>query len=150
MTVELARVGKNMDGYITPTWITLLITDCGTETQWRNLYLYEFYTTSRHVCREKLMLPATNKNLAQLSEAKVFSKLSIAAGFWQNNHAKETELIVLLSLYSESTISSNGSHVVYIYTQRNFKRILFLCVKTCLASFNLFMMHYSMANQART
>ena len=48
---------------------------------------------NRSVCRERHILPAVDHILAQLSGAKVFTKLDANAGFWQVKLSKESALL---------------------------------------------------------
>jgi len=48
---------------------------------------------NRSVCRERHILPTVDHILAQLSGAKVFTKLDANAGFWQVKLSKESALL---------------------------------------------------------
>ena len=45
------------------------------------------------VCRERHILPSVEETLAQLGDAKVFTKLDANSGFWQIKLAKESSLL---------------------------------------------------------
>ena len=46
-----------------------------------------------NVCRERHILPSVKKTLAQLGDAKVFTKLDANSGFWQIKLANESALL---------------------------------------------------------
>ena len=48
------------------------------------------------VCRERHLIPAVDEILAQLSGAKVFTKLDANSGFWQIKLAEESALLTTL------------------------------------------------------
>ena len=47
---------------------------------------------SANVCRERQILPSVEETLAQLGDAKVFTKLDTNSGFWQIKLAEESAL----------------------------------------------------------
>ena len=48
---------------------------------------------NQSVCRERHILPSVDQSLAQISGAKVFSKLDANSGFWQIELSKESALL---------------------------------------------------------
>jgi len=48
---------------------------------------------NKAVCRERHMLPSVEKTLAQLGDAKLFSKLYANSGFWQVKLDKTSSLL---------------------------------------------------------
>ena len=60
---------------------------CGTKTKWQYQNLCRL---NQNVCRERHVIPSVDSNLAQLSNASVFTKLDANSGFWQISLAKES------------------------------------------------------------
>ena len=57
------------------------------------LFCVDLTKLNEIVCRERHLLPAVDEILAQLSGAKVFTKLDANSGFWQIKLAEESALL---------------------------------------------------------
>ena len=65
---------------------------------------------NKSVCRERHILPAVDHILAQISGAKVFTKLDANAGFWQVKLSKESARLTTFIHLLEG-FASTGSHL---------------------------------------